>query len=91
MEISKDRSTLIRNALTQALQPLTLTINDESYLHAGHSGAQGGGHFSIQIISAAFEGKTHVQRHQLIYNALGDLLKTEIHAISINAKTPNEQ
>ena len=90
MEATKDRLTLIRRSLTQALQPIALTINDDSHLHVGHAGAKGGGHFSIQITSAAFEGKTAVQRHQMIYNALGDLMKTEIHAISITAKTPNE-
>ena len=90
MEPTKDRLALIKNSLTKALHPITLTINDESYLHVGHSGAKGGGHFSIQIVSLEFEGKTPVQRHQMIYEALGDLMKTEIHAISINAKTPNE-
>ncbi len=91
MVTTQDRLTLIRNSLTQALHPILLTINDDSHLHVGHSGAQGGGHFSIQITSLAFEGKTSVQRHQMIYEALGDLMKTDIHAISIMARTPYER
>ncbi len=90
MEPTKDRLALIKDSLTRALHPVVLSINDESHLHVGHNGAKGGGHFSIQITSLAFEGKTPVQRHQMIYEALGDLMKTEIHAISIYAKTPNE-
>ena len=90
METPKDRLALIREALTQALHPVTLTVHDESHLHIGHSGAKGGGHFSVEIICTAFEGKTLVQRHQMIYQALGALMQTEIHAISITAKTPNE-
>jgi len=89
MEPTKDKLNLIRSSLIQ-LHPTILTIHDESHLHVGHNGAKGGGHFSIQITSQAFEGKTPVQRHQMIYEALGDLIKTEIHAISITAKAPNE-
>jgi BolA protein len=90
MEQSKNRISLIKAAL-QSLQPTVLTLDDQSAQHAGHAGAQsGGGHFALTIVSNAFEGKTAVRRHQMIYEALGDLMQQDIHAISINAKTPNE-
>jgi BolA protein len=83
------RLDLIRNALS-VLSPLELDIQDESSLHEGHAGAKVGGHFVISLTSALFEGKTSVKRHQMIYTALGNLLKTDIHAISIQAKAPSE-
>ena len=90
MESSKDRLNLIRNALA-SLQPHSLTVHDESHLHAGHYGAkEGGGHFTVNIVSAQFAGKTPIKRHQMIYEALGTLMQTDIHAISIQAKAPEE-
>ena len=90
MAQSTDRISLIKAAL-QSLQPTLLTLDDQSDFHANHMGAQsGGGHFTLTIVSNAFEGKSAVRRHQMIYEALGDLMKHDIHAISINAKTPNE-
>lgn len=80
----------IRQKLELALHPDVLEIIDHSAAHAGHYGNQGGGHYNITIISAEFEGKTLVQRHQLIYKALGDMMKSEIHALGINALTPTE-
>ena len=82
---------LIRRSLTEALLPELLEIIDNSAAHAGHAGARsGGGHYNVTIISVAFEGKSLVQRHQLIYQALGDLMKQEIHALGINALSPSE-
>ncbi len=89
MTQANNRIALIKTAL-QSLQPTALTVEDQSHLHAGHSGAQGGGHFVLTIVSDTFEGKTAVRRHQMIYEALGDLMKQEIHAVNINAKTPDE-
>jgi BolA protein len=90
MTQANDRIELIKAALG-SLKPTVLSLEDQSAQHAGHVGAQkGGGHFALTIVSDAFEGKTAVRRHQMIYEALGDLLKQDIHAISINAKTPNE-
>lgn len=89
MKAIRDRLNLIRNALSRHLNPNVLTVNDESHLHIGHAN-EGAGHFSIEIVSQAFEGKTPVQRHQMIYEALGDLMKTDIHAISIVARSPDE-
>ena len=86
-----DRTTMIRERLTRELQPLTLEIIDESAKHAGHAGAaSGGGHFIVSIVSPAFKDKTLIQRHRLVYDAVGDLMHSEIHALSINAKTPQE-
>lgn len=81
----------IKQKLNEFLQPTTIEIIDDSASHAGHAGAkQGAGHYNVTIVAETFEGKTLVQRHQLIYQALGDLMKTEIHALGINAITPSE-
>jgi BolA protein len=83
---------LIRRALTEAFTPELLEIIDNSAAHAGHAGARtGGGHYHVTIVAEAFDGKNLVQRHQLIYKALGDLMKQEIHALGINAISPSEQ
>ena len=82
---------LIKSLLTEALTPERLEIADNSQAHAGHAGAQsGGGHYHVLIVSYAFTGKSLVQRHQLIYKALGDLMKHEIHALGIEALSPTE-
>ena len=78
--------------LTEALKPQLLEIIDNSAAHAGHAGAKsGGGHYHVTIVSEAFEDKSLVQRHQLIYKALGDLMKQQIHALGINALSPTEE
>ncbi len=82
---------LIKSLLTESLTPERLEIADNSQAHAGHAGAQsGGGHYHVLIVSDAFTGKSLVQRHQLIYKALGDLMKHDIHALGIEAFTPTE-
>lgn len=89
--MNDERLTKIRERLTQALQPASLEIIDESARHAGHAGAaSGGGHYIVHIVSAAFQDKSSIQRHRLVYDAVGDMLHTEIHALSIQAKTPQE-
>ncbi|MGD2056290.1 MAG: BolA family protein [Gammaproteobacteria bacterium] len=89
--MSADRVTRIRERLTQALQPVALEIIDESARHAGHAGAAGGGgHYLVQIASTAFRGLSPLQRHRLVYDAVGDLIPAEIHALSIQARTPDE-
>jgi len=86
-----DRVALIEERLRTALAPVSLDIIDDSATHAGHAGAKDGGHFTVRIVSAAFAGKTPIQRHRLIYAALADLMHREIHALSISkAKTPDE-
>jgi BolA protein len=74
-----------------ALEPLVIDIADDSALHAGHAGARsGGGHYRMTIVSSQFTGKATMARHRLVYHALGTLMKHEIHALSITAKTPEE-
>jgi BolA protein len=86
-----ERVERIRKALEAGLAPAHLDLVDESQAHAGHAGAKaGGGHFSAFIVSAEFEGKTLVQRHQLVYRALGELMSSDIHALSIKALAPSE-
>jgi BolA protein len=73
------------------LDPLTVEIHDDSAKHAGHEGAKGGGgHFRLSIVSPRFTGCKTMERHRLVYDALGPLMKREIHALSIIAKTPDE-
>jgi len=86
------RTETIQQLLNEALAPAKLELHDDSQSHAGHAGAResGGGHFYATIVSSAFEGKTLVRRHQLVYEALGDMMRTEIHALSIKAYTPAE-
>jgi len=77
-------------SLLAVLQPALLEIIDESHLHAGHAGAQGGGgHYCIKIVSEQFIGKPTVARHRMIYSALGEMLKHDIHALNITACAPD--
>ena len=73
------------------LQPIQIEIKDDSHLHAGHVGARdGGGHYQLHIVSAQFAGKPTLTRHRMIYSALGDMMKQDIHALNISAFTPEE-
>jgi BolA protein len=86
-----DRITRIREALTRALQPAHLNIEDDSHRHKGHAGAADGrGHFNVQIVADVFKSKSPIARHRLVYAALGDMMTTDIHALSIDARTPAE-
>lgn len=86
-----DRVALIEQRLRDALMPERLEIVDDSAAHAGHAGAREGGQFTVRIVSTAFADKTLIQRHRLIHAAVADLMRREIHALSINkAQTPNE-
>ncbi len=79
-------------SLLAVLQPAQLEIADDSHLHAGHAGVRdGGGHYRIEIVSAQFIGKPTVVRHRMIYSALGEMMKHEIHALNITASTPENQ
>jgi BolA protein len=89
--MTAERVELINNRLSEVFSPVTLEIIDDSAKHAGHAGARsGGGHFLVNIVSEVFQDKSLIQRHRLIYEALGEAMKSEIHALSINAKTPTE-
>jgi len=79
-----DRLDHIRQRLTDALAPTVLRVVDESHLHAGHVGArEGKGHFALTIAAAGLEGKGLLEQHRMIYEALGDLMQTDIHALRI--------
>lgn len=81
----------LRERIVAALTPTHLDIVDESHLHAGHAGARdGGGHYRMTIVSSRFAGKRTMERHRLVYDAAGDLMKRQIHALSITAKAPEE-
>lgn len=81
----------IRRALEQAFQPELLEVADDSHRHVGHAGARDGrGHFDVTIVSAAFAGRAPLARHRAIYAALGEMMTTDIHALSIHASAPGE-
>jgi BolA protein len=81
----------IRAALEAALAPEQLEIEDQSHQHVGHAGAATGrGHFRVDIVAAAFTGESAVARHRRVYAALGPLMDTDIHALSLRARAPGE-
>jgi len=88
--MSSARYDMIRERLNTALAPLRLELRDDSHRHAGHAGAKNGGHYSLRIVSNKFEGLRTLARHQLVYGSLGELMTTDIHALSITALTPAE-
>lgn len=90
-----ERTALIERRLREALGAERVEIADESAQHAGHAGARQfgekpGGHFTVTIVSMKFAGLNAVQRHRLVYDALGELMRTDIHALAIRALTPDE-
>ena len=89
--LNPQRVERIRALLVEALDPAAIEVVDDSHKHVGHAGARGGqGHFSVDIVSAAFAGKLPLARHRLVYAALGDMMQTDIHALAIRARTPEE-
>jgi len=85
--MSDDRSVLIEQKLNQAFSPSELLVKDQSHLHAGHAGAADGrGHFDVIIAAAELSACSRVQAHRLIYDALGDLMSTDIHALKISIR-----
>ncbi len=80
----------IERVLHDALQPTALAVTDDSHLHAGHAGALEGKHFSVRITSTRFAGLSRVARHRLVYEALHRLIPQGIHALAIQAQSPDE-
>ncbi|MEO6171558.1 MAG: BolA family protein [Arenimonas sp.] len=81
----------IRLAIESSLNPTKLELVDQSHRHAGHAGARDGrGHFDVRIVSEAFKGKLPLARHRMVFTAVGELMQTDIHALSIKALTPDE-
>jgi BolA protein len=90
-DLNTGREQRLRQALETRFAPLQLDIEDQSHLHAGHAGAAGGhGHFRIRIVAEAFRGASRMARHRQVYAAVGDLLRTDIHALTIEALAPGE-
>lgn len=90
-EDAGDRVLLIRRRLEETLRPEELLVKDQSHLHVGHEGAKDGrGHFDVTVVSEAFTGLSRIRRHQLVYDALGALMETDIHALRIKAISPAE-
>ncbi len=85
-----DPIAFIKTRINDELAPIELIIQDDSAKHIGHAGAADGGHFSITVIASAFAGKSQVERHRLVYQALADAMQAGIHALAITAYTPAE-
>jgi len=81
----------IQSRLEAALEPETVQVEDEGHNHVGHEGARDGrGHFHVLVVSEHFQGKLPIQRHRMVYQAMGELMQTDIHALAIDAYTPEE-
>ena len=86
-----ERRSRIEALLRERLAAVHVEVVDESALHAGHAGAAGGaGHFRALVVSPRFEGKSLVERQRLVYGALGEMLKLEIHALAMRTLTPEQ-
>ena len=84
-----DLETTLRERLA-CLAPLRIELIDDSAKHAGHAGASGGGHYRLLIVAECFRGKSTLARHRLVHDALGELMRSRIHALSIRSLTPDE-
>ena len=89
--MTEQRVEMIKQRLTQALNPDQLQVIDESHLHAGHPGARDGrGHFRVRIVADVFYGLPRLARHRRVFRAIGELMKSDIHALNIDAVSKNE-
>ena len=82
----------IEQVLCQTLAATVVEVEDESALHVGHAGAaSGGGHYRVKIVSPLFEGKSQVQRHRMVYDALAAEMQRTIHALALTTLAPGQQ
>jgi BolA protein len=81
---------LLTQALTEQLDPVELELVDDSAAHAGHAGARSGAHFNLRIVSTRFAGLPRISRHRLVYDALRPWMAEGVHALAIDARTPDE-
>jgi len=89
--VTQGRIDKMRTKLSSALTPVALDIRDDSAMHIGHAGAQGGaGHYTVSIQADAFRGLGRLQRHRLVYDAIAEMMPVEVHALSIKATAPDE-
>ncbi|MBX3703558.1 MAG: BolA family transcriptional regulator [Steroidobacteraceae bacterium] len=90
--MDRPRVERIRAILEAAFAPATVEVQDDSARHAGHAGARdGAGHFRVRIESQAFSRRGRLERHRMVYEALADLLPGEIHALNIDARSPDDR
>jgi BolA protein len=82
----------MRRTLTERLAPVRLDIIDDSHRHAGHAGArpEGETHFTVEVVAAAFAGRSRIERQRLVYEALADLMRERVHALALRTWTPEE-
>ena len=86
-----ERRERLARRLEECLRPDLLEVIDDSHRHAGHAGAADGrGHFTVLIVSRRFAGLGTLQRHKIVYEVVGDMMITDIHALSIQALAPDE-
>ena len=89
--MTAERVALIRSRLQEAFDPDELEVVDDSRRHAGHAGARDGrGHFEVRILSRRFAGKRTIERHRMVYAALGSMMQTDIHALAVVAISPDD-
>jgi BolA protein len=81
---------LMTRALAEQLEPVEMELVDDSAAHAGHAGARSGAHFNLRIVSARFAGLPRISRHRLVYDALRPWMAEGVHALAIDARTPDE-
>jgi BolA protein len=84
--VTENRARKIEALLSSTFSPDQILVKDQSHLHAGHAGAEDGrGHFEVIIVADAFRDCSRIDAHKLVYEALGELMTTDIHALSIRA------
>jgi BolA family transcriptional regulator, general stress-responsive regulator len=88
--MSTPATAALRDALVRALQPRSLEIVDDSARHAGHAGARGGAHLRVTLVADAFRGRSRLERHRLVYDAVAPLMHGTVHALNIDARSPEE-
>lgn len=88
--MTQDRAARIRACLEQRFAPLELVVQDDGASHIGHAN-EGRGHFTVRIVAPAFAGHGRLERHRMIYAALGEMMQQDVHALSISARSPDEQ
>lgn len=86
-----DRAAIIDQLLRDAFSPSELLVKDQSHLHVGHAGArEGKGHFDVKVISDKFIGHSRISRHRMVYDAIGEFMLTDVHALRITALSPQD-
>lgn len=90
--MERPRVERIRAVLEDAFAPARIAVDDDSARHAGHAGARGGaGHFRVRVESQAFSGRDRLERHRMVYQALAHMMPGEIHALNIDARSPDDE